>query len=358
MNNICSEIEKRIIEMWFEGYPRDEIAKVLGISGSTVSERIDRLPKCLTPLRDLSKMLRKLNLLPIDALKGINVIAQLGEQDVTAEQIPFLIDSFKKIATESIYQPEQLIKASTKTAELESQSGKEYPEAIKDFETAIQKEKELVEKNKKHEEENSRLQSEIKENKKRRNQTLRQANASPKEAREINTIKSRLRVHGADLNDGKNLARYLDNMKETGYDPHRFVAFSKKHSASEKSLTRLERRRAQTQAKLCELDNSVRNLDAEKRQEEAIVSSLKHQRNLLRAEIESYSVQLREIKDEIEETECVRQATIDQIARMQGMDTGEAANLRFQKQLEFVQIYLRIRGTRNLLVACKSKCRE
>ena len=81
MRRLSSDLERIIIELWFKGFNRDQIAKTSGVSEGSVLNKIATLPDCLAELRDLSVLLRKLNALPAEALKGailLDRISQLG----------------------------------------------------------------------------------------------------------------------------------------------------------------------------------------------------------------------------------------------------------------------------------------
>jgi len=82
LKRISSEFEAKIIEMWFQGFSRDAIARTLKVSEGTVTGIVSTLPPCLEVLRDLSKMLRRLNQLPTDTLKGIELLQLIGEKGV------------------------------------------------------------------------------------------------------------------------------------------------------------------------------------------------------------------------------------------------------------------------------------
>ena len=125
MNRISSYEEGKILEAWFEGVSRDEIAARVNVSGSTVSSVVSSLPTCLTPLRDLSKVLRRLNIGPVDALDGLAVREALSKLKVTVEQIPDFINGYKKIASSSDTEPHELVQA-RKTCDVGETSGQVF----------------------------------------------------------------------------------------------------------------------------------------------------------------------------------------------------------------------------------------
>lgn len=86
-----------------------------------------------------------------------------------------------------------------------------------------------------------------------------------------------------------------------------------------------------------ELENSNEKLQVEKHRLEADVTRLNYQANYLKAEVESRSIQLRKTIDATAEAELVRQATINQTAKMLGMNDYETIDLRMNKQFELIQ---------------------
>ena len=137
MKRISSEVEARIVEMWFEGLPRDSIAR--GVGGGPVSAVISSFPACLETLRAIAVANRKNNLTPAEALEGTKVAQQLGELGVTPAQVPFFVETFKKMASEAEYQPGKIVQAALEIAELEFQSGKKYADALSDYKKIIRR---------------------------------------------------------------------------------------------------------------------------------------------------------------------------------------------------------------------------
>lgn len=343
MTKITPEMEQRIFELWFSGEPRDNIARKLRISGYTVSERVNRLPECLTPLRDLSVELRKLDLLPVDALQGVEALRQLAEIGVKPEQIPSFVQAVQKISTEAGYQPEQVIQAAIKLSEIETQSGKTYLEATKDFETLTQENAGLKQ-------ENTRLQREILENKKKRKQTLKQANMTETEISRVNLLNARLRSHGVDLYDTENLLKFLVNLKEMKFNPRRFVSLSKKHDSLTRSLSRIS---AEIQEKSLTLVALRREIQTERTTISELQSTIRYCqeaatkanyiKSQLEAEVNSKSTVLWNLNADIAEKERVRQALVIQNARLSGVPESEIQEYQLQKRLELLEEISKIR---------------
>ena len=88
MHRISSETEARIIQLWFEGNSRDEVARKLAVGAGTVSAVLSSLPPCLEVLRNLSRTLRKLGREPNEALEGAEILRLLDAKGISREQVP------------------------------------------------------------------------------------------------------------------------------------------------------------------------------------------------------------------------------------------------------------------------------
>jgi hypothetical protein len=119
MNRISSELERKIIELWFEGFARDEIVSKFGVSGSTVSDVVNSLPNCLVTLRDIAKNIKKMNCDPKDALEGIIVRNALLAKGLDSKKMLSLIDTYDRIAAATGLQLREMIEAAEKLGKLE-----------------------------------------------------------------------------------------------------------------------------------------------------------------------------------------------------------------------------------------------
>ena len=238
---------------------------------------------------------------------------RLAEQGVSPEQIPLFIEAFKKMSTDAEYQPEKMIEAGLKVAELEAQSGKKYPDAIKDFKAAIEREREATEESNRIEENNSRKLSETKRIEHKRKQTLKEYKLTPRQISEYNERKAGLRKHGIDLNDAENLRKYLDNMKETACNPRRFVSFTQKHGSLKRSCAHIEGRLMQAKAEFDGLQTLIAQIQAEKSRLEPQVNYLRSQANSLAPRVDFYNAQVRDSQAALAELERQRQEVITQI---------------------------------------------
>jgi chromosome segregation ATPase len=275
-------------------------------------------------------------LLPVDALQGLNVLQQLAEIGVKPEQIPDFIQAVKKVSEDVEYQPQKVTQAAIKLHEIEAQSGTTYPQATKNFET-------LTQQNAKLGQENSQLQREILENKKKRKQTLKQANMTENEISHVNLLESSLRQYGVDLHDTENLLKYLANTKEMKCTPRRFVSLSKRHGSLTRSLTRIndeiseklqtrgvqEREIETAETKILELQSSVERCQEAANQASEVKSQLE-------IEVDTKKNELRKLKADIAEKEVTRQALIVQNAKLSGVPESEIQQYLYQKNLDLL----------------------
>jgi hypothetical protein len=334
LNRVSRDIEKRVFEMHFNGIPRDNIARELGLSSATVSAILSILPPNLNNLRELSVELRKSNMIARDALQGVNILNSLRTLRVKPNQVNSSLQAVFKISADTGYKPEDVVQAATKLVELEIQSGNPYPEAIEQLELLCAKIHKQKLQNKKYKEQNSRLIREIEENKLKRNETLKQANIAPEEIAEYHTVKEALHSYGVKMKDTKNLCNYLDNMKETGFNPHFFVSFTKKQGSIKKTLASTE---AQTQ-------HSQENLTAfqniERQKKRAVLLLASEENRLLKTvqdlNMEAYLLQSQrtQLVTECWELENLRKALTVITARKSGIPERYIQDLQLENHID------------------------
>ena len=336
MRRISSEIETKSVELWFEGYTREHIAKTLGIGEATVSDIIGTLPSCLQMARDIAVANRKHNLTLADARKGVEVIVQLAAVGVSPEQIPSFIQTVKKISQEAGYQPSHIIQAGMQLSNVEAESRKEYRVAIEDFKTAIKKKRELDKRNEERTKENSQLQLEIEENERLRNETLRQAKTAPQEISEVLDCKVALRQYGMDISDAATVRKVLDNIKEVGGNAKHLVSLVKEYGSVAESIAYFERQLPIERDKCSNLISQIEQyrgivsrLHDEQEQWERIINSQKNAFN-------SNLYQLDQIRKNIAALERIRGALITWIGKQLGLPQEKIENLRLTSQYEMM----------------------
>jgi hypothetical protein len=322
-----SEDEAKIIELRLLGYCRDETARALGVSQGKVSKVWATMPTCIETLIDLSRKMRKLGLLPTDALKGVNFLQLLAEHKVAPEKISLFLETVKKASIEARYQPEKVIEAQMQLAHLEDKSGKSYPEAIHEFQTLIDRIPELKKKN-------SRLQLKTKRNRRLRDEALKEAEMTPQELSEYRHTKAKLRECGLEMDDAYIVRKVLDNIKEAGHNPRHVVFLFKKHDSLTKSLASIER---QLPPKRKELENLNRAIDEGRH---AIFSLQEEKRRLeditkqQRGFINNLNYQSYLIRNNIEELEKRRGALITWIGRKLNLSVEQIEYLRLDSEFD------------------------
>ena len=329
MKRISSEVEAKIIEMWFQGAPRDEIARALMVAQGTVSTVIGSLPSCLEPLRDLSKTLRKLGIPPNAALEGANLLGLLAEYGVNPEQIRTFLGTVRKTSTEAGVQPREAVQASIKIADLESQVHASYPEALRRFEVLTQQ---IIKGEKNH----SKLLLKTRKSKRLFREAFKQAKSTPQELSEFLSCKAALRRYGIDINDLETIHSALNNIKEAGGDCKLFVSLIKRHSLITKADDYLEKQLTIKQDKLANLQSQIK-----KRQ--PIVRQLKyeetHARETINSQEEAINVNnyhLNQVLANIAELEKLREALITWIGQQLNLPRSEIDNLRLNSQYDIV----------------------
>lgn len=232
MNRISSFTENRIYELWFDGIQRDTIAQQVGVSGSTVSGVISKLPENLRDLRKLSTELQKLHLTLSDAKKGVGLLAKLTQLGVGSDQLQESIQAMERTCREAAYEPKEVVQGAIRLATLEAESCKSYPEILQDFQTK----KNNVERLEKRGQE---LSQNVADKETERKQVLARNKLIEKQIAYVTTLRQNLREHGLALENVEGLQRYLENMQETGGDPRGFVQYTEEQGSLKQNLVQL-----------------------------------------------------------------------------------------------------------------------
>jgi cation transport regulator ChaC len=236
MNRISPDTENRITSLWFQGYLRDTIAQITGVSGSTVSEVIARLPQELTGLRKLAVGLKKYGLSVSEAGNGAKLLGKLAELGVDFSDLQDFLEAAEKMCRGSDYEPRHAVQAAMKLQNLEKASGKPYPQAILDFETV----KVATEK---QEQKRLELTHEIRELQEQRKREIATNRITEQEIAYNADLRQDLRAFGVDLSDVENLRKYLQNMREMQADPKKFAEYTRVHGSLLKQMAFLEQRK-------------------------------------------------------------------------------------------------------------------
>jgi chromosome segregation ATPase len=336
-------MERRVLDMHFKGVPRDTIADELGISSGTVSEILSMLPITLEPLRNLSVEMRKNNMIVPDTSQGITLLNDLKKLGVKPDQLSSSIQAVTKTSTEAGYKPETVLQAATKIIELETQSGKHYPEAIQDFEMMNAKTRKKQQQNKKLEERTSQLQDEIKGNEERLEQTYKAANEAPEEIRRFRELRTELNQRNVNLSNVETRRKLLDNIEENGGDAKRIVTLVKEVGS-------LKRAHASLKREIEKMTNDLKNLQAQKEGIEQMLAQEYLQETELAKEIQSrtdavdylnnqnsiINAQTRNLWDNYEKINDLRKEVIAQAGRMLRMNDNEIFVHQMNAQFDIV----------------------
>lgn len=256
MNRISPYVERQVIASWLKGVPRDRIAQQLEISGSTVSEVVNRFPEEVMDLRALSVDLRRLNLSVSDAREGTRLLGKLADWAIGFDNLQSFIQTTEKMHVGSGYEPQQVVQSAMKLSKLEEQAGKSYFEAIAEFEVVNRH----IEKQEQEERTlKQSLRELIAEKKKKRLATNK---ITEKEMDYVISLREDLRRHYIELSEVDDLQKYLARMQETGEDPRRFVEYTKKHDSLERSIAFLEQKECQKERSLQSLQKDEQSLNA------------------------------------------------------------------------------------------------
>ena len=247
MRRISSHTEERIVELWFEGVPRDRIAEMLGVSGSTVSAIIDSLPECLRELRLLAVELRKTGASPKEALKGAETLSQLKDLDLGLDQLQDFVEAAKKLGNEE-YGPADVMKAAMKLSNLEQETGKKYLEVLADYEAKISQ--------------NEELKTEIEENKKELDQIRKTKRDLIEKADRAEELELNLANHGLTLKDPEELCGFLHNMRDFGDNPENFLKWVSKYGSLKTKSATIEKRIKRRRSRLNELKKEESEIKA------------------------------------------------------------------------------------------------
>jgi len=345
MRRLSSDLDRRIIELWFKGFPRDSMARTLSVAAGTVSNIIATLPPCLQELRDLSVRLRKIDALPTEALKGADLLAKLDQLGVEPTQLSSLIEALEKQSEAAGYEPAQTVQATLALHNLEKESGKSYVGALIEFRDKTKQTQELTEKIRELLRRTSALEEE-------REQALQKAKTTDKEIENLKTIEKGLRKHGLSLSEAQSLLSYLGRVKEMGGSPELFLEFSKNYASLQAALKRIQyhveqenhslhtRKEAKTllEAQITQLENDLVELEMKKAEALESVQNLKKEEFEISGKIVENRIQLAEILQVSNNSKEIIKAISDNELKLAQL---KALNLKCEKDKLKIEADLR-----------------
>jgi chromosome segregation ATPase len=339
--------------MHFSGFPRDTIARQLGISPATVSDILSILPPSLAPLRDLSKELRKNNMIARDAMLGVRILNMLRTLGVQPEQFSSSLQAVIKMSTDNKWKPAEVIQAGTKLTELEKQSGKPYVEAIKEFEMINEKTNKKKQQNKRLNARNKQLQTQIRKNEERQAQTFEAANVAPEEISKFKEQKAKIRQNGLKLNDYDTINNLLENVREAGGDAKQLVSLVRKTGSLKRNITDLQKIIEEEKRELASIKTQKETVELEfsqkHNQKAELENEIQSKHNILtyqNRQIQVGHAQLHNIRANLERFNSLRKEAIAQIGRWTGMDPLEIQRLQLTADfdLAYQSLYKRFKA--------------
>jgi hypothetical protein len=262
LNRSSRELEIKIIGLWLEGNSRDFIAQSLGVSGSTVTDIVDPLPKSLGELKEQNFLFKKAGLQVSTLRETLQIIALKAPEGFNPERLPNIVEYSFRAAADKNYQMDAVLNASTRLIQLEKQTGKDYPEAISEFE-----EKASL---------NKKLDEEIQQEQ-RKNHNLKKINTELNQQIEINRQRNKRMLNEADVTE-KDIAAFSETRKtlqRIGIDichNQELIKLAKEHvslkQANKAERNELQEIRAEEKETIIECENA--RLTANKENERAI----------------------------------------------------------------------------------------
>jgi hypothetical protein len=327
MKRVSSFTENRIYELWFDGIPRDTIAEVAGLSGSTVSGVISNLPENLKDLRKTSVELRKLRLSVSEAKRGVELLAELTELGVGSDQLQESIEALEKTCKEATYEPKEVVEAAIRLAALEAESCKSYTEILQEFQTK----KNSLERLEKREQE---LKQEVVEREREREQALARSKVTEKQIGYITMLRQSLRQHGIALENVADLRKYLENMQETGGDPTAFVRYTEEQGSLRRILLQLRGEYQLAAANLQHLQQETVHAKTTRDALQVEISSLQKDRGEEQTELSTLSENNRQLQQKYQEGLATVAQLLKVEATAKGINEGLALRATEMRKLD------------------------
>jgi chromosome segregation ATPase len=251
----------------------------------------------------------------------------MKEYKVTAEQVSLFLETIKKSSVQAQCQPNEVIQACIKLTDLENQSGKPYPQALKEYQTMTQQTPKIKQGI-------SKLKLALRRARRSYKKAFEEAKTTPQALSEFHDCKAALRRDGLDIEDSKTDRKILDNYKEAGGDAKHLVSLVKKHDSIPKLVAHLDEQ-------LLTKQNELTNLLSQTREHQQIISQLREEQKQLeftsnsqKNAINSNNYQLNLLQANIAELEKRREALITWIGKQLDLPQEEIENLRLNSQCD------------------------
>jgi hypothetical protein len=336
-------LEKRVFQLHFSGVPRDDIALRLDIAPSTVTEILSVLPPEVAPLRQLSKDLKKGEMVLQDSLMGVEIMNEFKAFGIEPQHFSSCLQAVLKMSADAVYKPDRVLQGASKLVELENEAGKSYSEVLWDFEVLNEKTRRKKRETNRLRKKNSTLRAQIKENEERAAQTFKAAEEAPKDISRFKKQKIKLRQNGLSFDDIDTVNRLLENIKEVGGDVKRLVSLVETYGSLNSKISELDEKLERVSFDLASLEARKENIELELRQKSDQNSYLQNQieSNLCTLAFQDQEIQnrralLSRISCEYERVDALRREVIIQTGNILGVDNIEAMVLQADANFDLV----------------------
>jgi predicted nuclease with TOPRIM domain len=314
---------RRILEKWFQGLPRDVIARREHLSGSTVSNIISIVPESIEPLRPLSVELRKLKISPSDALGGVKLLAKLQNLGVQPSQLSSGIRAVRKLAMKEEIDPPELVQSAVELRELEDQAGKPYPEALTEYQKLVKRSDRLKAKTRGQKQELRRVKVECQTQRERLHRLQKECGDAQRRHDQLRASEDELRAHGLHPRDFDTVNNFLNEIRRLAGDAAGVVKVVKEWGSLE----------VETQYHLRELQSAINFRKKEEQERLAAREEDARLKDAIRGKKETLEVLRREeadLKQNIKNLKGLRQAlgqTHDALLQKQAKQLGIQADI-------------------------------
>jgi hypothetical protein len=219
-------IRRQVINLWFDGYSQDEIAKKMGISVGKINGIIQQFCVREEPVARVREMVvsASKNGISIDQLISNLIYANaLKKFGLDHDKFESLFKGLEHIFGKNESNPEKAAKLIYQIAEIAYKEQKSLPEILDSLNSKIEQDRILEDK--------------IKSN----DLKLKSNNVTNEELQEIKYLKNSLKEY--DVSEIDKIINFINNVREVDYDPAKLIQFASNHSSISQeveSITKLK----------------------------------------------------------------------------------------------------------------------
>ena len=207
-------IRRQVINLWFDGYSQDEIAKKMGISVGKVNGLIQQFCIREEPVARVREMVVSASKNGVDVnqlnsnLIYANALKKFGSDH---DKFESLFKGLEHIFGKNESNPEKAAELIYQIAEIAYKEQKSLSEILDSLNSKI--------------EQDCVLEDKIKSN----NQKLKSNNVTSEELQEIRYLKNSLKAY--DVSEIDKIINFINNVREADYDPVKLIQFASNHSS-------------------------------------------------------------------------------------------------------------------------------